>query len=75
MTLVPNWQRVLLRASSLWVVYGSILTEVAIEFLPLVAAWLPDWAPVAILVLAIPFRIIEQRSVHAEDQTRRHPAR
>lgn len=33
MTLVPHWRRVLLRASSLWAVYGPILFEIAIQLL------------------------------------------
>jgi hypothetical protein len=64
MTLVPNWRRVLLRAFSLWVVYGSILVELAIQLFPLVADWLPSWVPVALLLLAIPSRIIEQKGIH-----------
>lgn len=70
MTLVPHWRRVLLRASSLWAVYGSILLEIAIQLLPFLQKWLPDWAPLVLLVLAIPFRIIEQRSIHAGEPHR-----
>jgi hypothetical protein len=75
MTLVPHWRRVLLLAWSLWVVYGSILLEIAIQLLPFVQERMPDWAPVALLVLAIPFRIVEQRRTHAEDKTDSDPSR
>lgn len=37
MTLVPNWRRVLLRASSLWFVYVAGLLELAVEFFPFLA--------------------------------------
>lgn len=66
MTLVPNWRRVLLRASSLWLVYLATVVELAMEILPYVADWLPWWAPLVLLALAPIFRVIKQEKLHAD---------
>lgn len=66
MTLVHNWPRVLLRASSLWPVYLSLFLDLAVEMVPYLADWLPWWVPIVILVLTPFFRIIRQERLHAD---------
>lgn len=65
MTLVSNWPRILLRASSLWPVYVSLLLDLAVELVPYLGDWLPWWVPIAILILTPIFRIIRQERLHA----------
>lgn len=64
--LVPNWRRVLLRASSLWPVYLASALELAVEFVPYVADLLPRWVLLILLLLTPVFRIIRQEKLHAD---------
>lgn len=66
MRLVANWRRVLLRASSLWPVYAASVLELAVEFVPYVADWVPRWALLILLLLTPFFRVIRQEKLHAD---------
>jgi hypothetical protein len=66
--LVPNWRRVLLRASSLWCVYLAAALEIAASTTPYVADILPRWLTLAVLVAAPIARIISQGGLDADQQ-------
>lgn len=66
MILVPNWRRVLLRASSLWPVYLASALELAVEFIPYVGDWVPRWALLVLLIATPLFRIIRQEKLRAD---------
>ena len=65
--LVPNWRRVLLRASSLWCVYLAVALEIAASTIPYVSDILPRWLTILVLVAAPIARIISQGGLDAEE--------
>lgn len=65
--LVPNWRRVLLRASSLWCVYLAVALEIAASTIPYVSDILPRWLTILVLVAAPVARIISQGGLDAEE--------
>jgi hypothetical protein len=65
--LVPNWRRVLLRASSLWCVYAAVALEIAASTVPYVSDILPRWLTILVLVAAPVARIISQGGLDAEE--------
>jgi hypothetical protein len=65
--LVPNWRRVLLRASSLWCVYLAVGLEIAASTIPYVSDILPRWLTILVLVAAPVARIISQGGLDAEE--------
>lgn len=65
--LVPNWRRVLLRASSMHCVYAAVALEIAASTIPYVSDLIPRWLTILALVAAPIARIISQGGLDAEE--------
>ena len=65
--LVPNWRRVLVRASSLWCVYLAVALEIAATTVPFLSDLIPRWLTILVLVAAPIARIISQGGLDAEE--------
>ncbi|NDK54034.1 hypothetical protein HLI03_32155 [Rhizobium laguerreae] len=59
--LVHNWRCVLARSLSLWCVYFAGTFELAPYIVPYLDSYIPPWLSIALLLLSIPARVIDQR--------------
>lgn len=66
MKLVENWQAVVKRAWSMWLIAVATLLQVLEIIVPEYDDVLPKWSVIAVLVAAFFARLIKQKSVSGD---------
>lgn len=66
MELIPNWDQVLKRAWSVWLMGAAAALELAMQIVPYLDDVLPKWLVIAVILAGIGARVIPQKGLADE---------